>query len=136
MSNNVRKINLIYTTELMHIEGFSKKKVVWLKDKILKEGVWTVPLKVDKYHNLVMDGQHRMEVAKELGLKVVPCLLYDYKEVEVWSLRDNHEVTPQLIIDKSISENIYPYKTAKHAFPDGGDMRCSYLLDELKEENE
>lgn len=133
MSNNVRKINLIYTTELRHIEGFSKKRVVWLKNKILKEGTWTVPLKVDKYHNLVMDGQHRMEVAKELGLKVVPCLVYDYEEVEVWSLRDNHEVTPQLIIDKSISENIYPYKTAKHAFPDGGDMKCSYLLDDLKE---
>ena len=34
-----------------------------------------------------MDGQHRMEAAKIIGLKKVPCILYDYKKVDIYSLR-------------------------------------------------
>ena len=33
-----------------------------------------------------MDGQHRMD-AKIIGLKKVPCILYDYKKVDIYSLR-------------------------------------------------
>ena len=79
-----------------------------------------------------MDGQHRMEVAKEIGLSVVPCLVYSYEEVEVWSLRKNYEVNAELIIERVLNNNIYPYKTAKHAFPDGSDLTCEFTLDELK----
>ena len=85
-----RNIILVKTEELKHIEGYGKKRVHWLKNKILKEGLWTVPLKIEKNLNLVMDGQHRMEVAKDLGLNAVPCLAYLYDEVKVWSLRKNY----------------------------------------------
>ena len=79
-----------------------------------------------------MDGQHRMEVAKNLGLNVVPCLLYDYKDVEVWSLRENYEVTQKLIVERALAENIFPYKTAKHRFPYGANAVCKIPLDELR----
>jgi len=128
----VRQIRLIKTTDLKHIEDYGKKRVIWLRDKIIEEGVWKVPLKVEKELNLVMDGQHRMEVAKELGLSVVPCLIYSYEEVEVWSLRKNYEVNADLIVERVISNNIYPYKTAKHAFPEGSDLECEFTLDELR----
>ena len=127
-----REIRLIKTTDLKHIEDFGKKRVKWLREKILEEGVWKVPLKVEIDLNLVMDGQHRMEVAKEIGLSVVPCLVYSYEEVEVWSLRKNYEVNAELIIGRVLNNNIYPYKTAKHAFPDGSDLTCEFTLDELK----
>ena len=127
-----RQIALIRTEELKHIEGFGHKRVIWLKDKILKEGFWTVPLKIEKNLNLVMDGQHRMEVAKELKLNAVPCLVYLYEEVEVWSLRKNYIVNAESIIKRVLSDNIYPYKTAKHAFPDGSNLRCRFTLEELK----
>jgi hypothetical protein len=72
-----------------------------------------------KYH-LAMDGQHRMEVAKRLGLAVVPALLYRYDEVEVWSLRpDHYTVSGEEIIARALAGDIYPYKTAKHRFPCG-----------------
>ena len=132
MSTTIRQIYLVEVNKLRHIERFSQKRVQWLKEKIIREGVWTVPIKIDDQHNLVMDGQHRMEVAKSLGFKVVPCLKYSYQEVEVWSLRNNHEVTSELIIKKALSENIYPYKTAKHGFPDSEDARCEYEIIELK----
>ena len=31
-------------------------------------------------------------------------------------------------------DNIYPYKTAKHAFPDSGDLKCEIPLSQLKKE--
>lgn len=111
------KLSMIDPKKLLHIEGYSKRRVEWLKKKIIAEGVWTKPLAIERTHKLVLDGQHRMEVARALGLKKVPCALFDYDEVEVWSLRDNHEVSRELVIEKSLSGDIYPYKTAKHRFP-------------------
>ena len=134
MTEFQREIVLVEVKKLRHIEGFSQKRVDWLKDKILKEKFWIVPLKVDDEHDLVMDGQHRMEVAKRLKLSVVPCVRYSYDEVDVWSLRKNHEVTRQLIIKKALSGYIYPYKTAKHRFPHSGDVLCRYELSELRKQ--
>lgn len=126
-------MELIEVNKLRHIEGFSKKRVQWLKKKILSEGTWRFPLRIERNHLLVMDGQHRLEVAIELELTYVPCLLYDYAEVEVWSLRPKHLVTPELIIAKTLAQDIYPYKTAKHRFPDGV-VECQFPLEILKGE--
>jgi hypothetical protein len=132
MTKIQRSVELIKVSTLLHIEDYSRKKVSRLKRKILEEGVWTAPLKVDIDNNLVMDGQHRMEVAKELGLSHVPCLKYHYHEVEVWSLRKDQNVDRNLIVNKALSGDIYPYKTAKHKFPDGGYKKCKYSLNQLK----
>ncbi len=132
MTSNHRKIELINVSKLKHIEGFSRKRVAWLKDKIVHDGIWKVPLKIDSKYCLVMDGQHRMEVAKELNLKIVPCIEYSYDEVKVWSLRKNHVVNSDLIIEKSLKGDIYPYKTAKHSFPDSAEAECNFLLHQLK----
>lgn len=127
-----RKVSLVDVSELKHIENFSEKRVLWLKNKILSKGFWTVPIKIDDKYNLVMDGQHRMEVAKALKLKVVPCLIYSYDEVKVWSLRNNHKVDINIIVSKALSGDIYPYKTAKHSYPDGSDVKCEYSLEDLR----
>ena len=124
----------IYHVELSllrHIEGFGKKRVEWLVDKIKKEGIWTAPLCIEKHHYLVMDGQHRMEAAFRLGLVVVPCMLFDYSDVEVWSLRSNHIVSRDLVITRALEDNIYPYKTVKHRFPIDIPI-CSYTIQELR----
>ncbi len=113
-----RSVQLVEVASLCHIEGFSRRRVKWLAEKILREGIWTKPLGVERDHHLVMDGQHRMEAAIKLGLAVVPALLFSYDEVEVWSLRPGkYEVSGDLVIRRSLSGDIYPYKTAKHRFP-------------------
>lgn len=125
-------VELISVSSLKHIEGFSEKRVLWLRDKILGEGIWSVPIKIDAQHHLVMDGQHRMEVASLLGLSVVPCICYQYDEVEVWSLRSSYTVTSDEIIKRSLTGNIYPYKTAKHRFPFGEEILCHIPIDKLR----
>lgn len=124
------EVKLIAVDSLLHIEGFSPKRVDWLTAKIRGEGRWTKPLALDADTHLVMDGQHRMEVARRLGLDVVPAALYRYSEVEIWSLRANHEFTWETVVSRGTAGNIYPYKTIKHAFPEPLPP-CDFLLAEL-----
>lgn len=110
-------IKLVKVDSLRHVEGFSQKRVKWLKDKIINEGVWNRPICIDSENGIVMDGQHRMEVAKSMGLTFIPAMMFSHNDVDFWSLRENHEVTLDLILSKSLSGNPYPYKTVKYSFP-------------------
>jgi len=112
-------MRFIEIDKLIVTEGFGSKKVKSLKNKILKDGIWIRPICVDKKYFLIMDGHHRLEVAKQLGFKYIPCKLYNYDDVEVRSMRKNHIVTKELIIKRALSGNVYPYKTVKHIFPGG-----------------
>jgi hypothetical protein len=116
-------VKLVPVASLRHIEGFSSKRVTWLVAKMKKEQLWTrpvclAPVKDDagKVVHLVMDGQHRTEAALRLGLREVPAQLFDYHEIEIWSLRPSQEVTVELVIAKSLAHDPYPYKTVKHRF--------------------
>ena len=116
MSNDF--IHYVDVPKLTAIEGHGRKRVLWLKEKIEREGVWTAPLMVEASKFLVMDGHHRFEVAKALGLRKVPAKLFTYDEVEVWSLRSNIKVSREIILDNHESGVLFPYKTAKHKFPE------------------
>jgi len=125
------KIEMVEVDRLKHIEGFSKKRVQWLKDKIVSEGIWNKPVALDNEHGLVLDGQHRMEVARALGLKRIPAVKYSYPAVRIWSLRPGkYEFTWETVVLNALQGNIYPYKTVKHEFPLPLPS-CSYALDEL-----
>lgn len=118
---------------LRHIEGFSRKRVDWLVQKILSEGIWTKPVALDEAHDLVLDGQHRMESAKRLGLKWVPAVRYDYASLEVWSLRPTtHQFDWRRVTERALAAQPYPYKTVKHRFPHGGLPDIAIPLDALR----
>jgi hypothetical protein len=125
-------IELVDVTTLRHIEGHSRRRVLWLARKIEVEGIWTKPVVLDSEHHLVMDGQHRMEVARLLGLAVIPAVRFAYSDVEVWSLRpEKYTVSAAEIISRALSGDIYPYKTAKHRFPCEKLPELSIRLNEL-----
>jgi L-serine kinase (ADP) len=126
------QIELIPVQRLRHIEGFSKRRVEWLVRKILDEALWTKPVALDTDHDLVLDGQHRMEAAKALGLSRVPAVRYRYAEVEVWSLRANHHFDWRTVTERALALQPYPYKTVKHAFPEGGLPACAIELESLR----
>ena len=109
-------IELIDVSLLRHIEGYSLRRVEWLKEKIIKENIWNKPIAIDSDNYLVLDGQHRMEVALALQLKKVPAVKYDYSSVEVWSLRKKYQFDWKLVTARALNGDIYPYKTVKHRF--------------------
>ena len=126
------RIEFVKVSELKHIEGFSPKRVAWLREKIRREALWKVPLVLDDRHGLVMDGQHRMEVAVAEGLSVVPAVRFRYADVEIWSLRPKqYQFDWQEVERRALLNDIYPYKTVKHRFP-ATLPTCSISIDELK----
>ena len=108
---------LIDPKKLNPIEGHSIERVNWLSEKILSEGYWSKPIAIAKEHNLVMDGHHRLESSLKLGLIRVPCFIFSYKEINIYSLRDGIEVNYEIIIKNFLESKIFPYKTVKHELP-------------------
>jgi len=103
--------------KLNPIEEFNKERVEFLQKKIISEGYWSKPISIAKEHNLVMDGHHRLEASLQLGLIKVPCFIFSYKEIEVYSLRREIKVNEEIIISNFLKSIIFPYKTAKHKLP-------------------
>ncbi len=103
---------------LCHIEGYSLKRVEWLRLKILRDAVWTRPLALEQSNHLVLDGQHRMEVARQLGLVRVPAVLFEYSTVPIRSLRKQYCFDWREVMTRALKGDPYPYKTVKHDFPD------------------
>ncbi len=126
----VPTIEKVAVERLRHIEGHSDDRVNWLEDKIRSDGVWSKPLAIDADHDLVLDGQHRMEVAKRLGLKWVPAVRYSYADLEIWSLRPGVSFDWRMVTRRALADDPYPYKTVKHRFPYELPM-CTFKLEEL-----
>lgn len=110
-------IELVPVDLLVHIEGYSAKRVAWLTQKIGEDGIWTRPIAIDEAHHLVLDGQHRTEAARRLGLRKVPVVRYAYASVRVWSLRPSHQFDWEIVTRRALAGEPYPYKTVKHEFP-------------------
>lgn len=126
------KPQYVQVSQLHSIEQFSPERIEMLQQEIVAQNVWTVPIIVSNKTNLVLDGQHRLEVAKRLGLVRLPAIIVNYSEVTVWSLRKEIRVDPKRVERAVLKEGkIYPYKTVKHKFPfEISDIKIS--LEELR----
>lgn len=110
-------VELISVEQLLHIEEFNPDRVNILMKKIKKDNKWQVPIIVERKTNLVLDGQHRLEVAKLLHIKQIPAIVVDYEDVAVWTLRKEEKVSSRLVKTRICKNNkLYPYKTVKHKF--------------------
>lgn len=106
----------IDVASLKHIEEYNADRVEKLKATILSENCWTQPVIIEKKNHMVLDGQHRLEVAKALGFTKIPAILVDYDSVDVWTLRREYPVSQKKVYAKIKSGEVYPYKTVKHKF--------------------
>ncbi len=105
---------MVDVASLKHIEEHDPDRVEELKNKILAENVWTQPVVVEKKNHLVLDGQHRFEVARTLGFTRIPAIVVDYDSVKVWTLRREYPVSQRKVYAKVKAGEVYPYKTVKH----------------------
>jgi len=125
------EVQFVDISTLKHIEEYDEIRVQELKEKILNENEWTQPVIVERKMHMILDGQHRFEVAKALGFVRIPAIVVDYDSVKVWTLRREFPVSQRKVYAKVKAGEIYPYKTVKHKFnfvlPD-----TSFKLEELK----
>ena len=122
-------ITFLNPYDIKETEHHLPEKLPALKEKILSEGIWRVPITVEKSSLVVMDGHHRLQTAKSLGLSLIPCIMLGYESVIVESRRPDILVTPEEIIRRGLAGDLYPAKSTRHIF--SSEYSCHVPLSEL-----
>ena len=115
------EIVLIEVSKLVPHEEIKQKKLNKLIDLVKKRGGFYQPVLVDKETRTLLDGHHRYNSAKYLGLKFIPGIEVNYLEddsikVEPWPGKEHMKISKQSILSMAKSGNLYPPKTSKHFF--------------------
>ena len=114
----MREIKLLSLNSLIETEEHILKDSQRLAKSMISLGLWTVPIAVDSPTLVIMDGHHRFNAAKLLGLARVPCVMMSYEndDVSLKSWRD--DVTCSIKGIRGIVKNSkkYPIKTTRHIF--------------------
>lgn len=90
-----------------------------LKIKIVDEDYWTDPIVIDKESRVIMNGNHRFNAAKDLGLHFIPSVVISYEsgEVDVREYKRNeiaYDVSK--IMETVLNGKLLPIKETRHRF--------------------
>lgn len=88
-------------------------------------------LVVEAQNLIVLDGHHRLEVARRLGLLRVPVLLVDGRTVPVMRRGGGDPLTYDDVRQAALIGPLFPPRTTKHVL-EGLDLDCRVDLDELR----
>ena len=113
-----RAVALVSVNDLIETEEHCSESAIELAEKIIKSGFWTVPIAVESSMMAIMDGHHRFNAAKYLGLARVPCVLmtYGYGDVSLKSWRSDLVCTIEDLRSMVARSEKYPLKTTRHIF--------------------
>jgi len=89
-------------------------------NKMKKRGFYK-PIIADYETNVILDGHHKWNAAKDLGLSKIPIIFVDYFndsgiKVGVWPKCGKDSITKEEVIEMGLSEYVFPPKTSKHSF--------------------
>jgi hypothetical protein len=104
--------------EVLQSEQVDPANVQWLCDSIIRAGHWLEPIIVERSQGIVMDGNHRLNAALQLGLYRVPCIQLDYADprVHVWHWQTGQAFEVAQIFTTIARGEIFAYKTTRHVF--------------------
>lgn len=117
------RVQLIPVEILKPHEQVIQKKVIQLEKMTMRWDAYTKPLLVDGATGTILDGHHRFEIAKRLGLQCLPCVVVDYLEDDsialmLWPNSDREVITKQDVIDAGMSGDLMSPKTSRHLLSD------------------
>ncbi len=120
-TDSIYRVEFVATEFLRPNECTSRERIIQLRDKIISEGLWKTPILAETNSLAIMDGHHRTEVAKLLGLAVVPVVLIDYTDsrLDLSARRGDVLVSPEEVIRRSYTGERFPWKTTKHTLNPG-----------------
>ena len=117
------RVQLIPVEVLKPHEQVIQKKVTQLEKMTMRWNAYTKPLLVDGATGTILDGHHRFEIAKRLGLQCLPCVVVDYLEDDsialmLWPNSDREVIAKQDVIDAGMSGDLMSPKTSRHLLSD------------------
>ena len=117
------RVQLIPVEVLKPHEQVIQKKVTQLEKMTMRWNAYTKPLLVDGATGTILDGHHRFEIAKRLGLQCLPCVVVDYLEDDsialmLWPNSDREVITKQDVIDAGMRGDLMSPKTSRHLLSD------------------
>lgn len=127
----MRELRLLNLREICETEEHSAADVISLVESISNLGFWTIPIAVEYSTFAIMDGHHRFNAAKKMGLKRVPCVLMDYKKsgVILQSWRPEISISVPNIFLMISEGKKYPLKTTRHIFdPPVGEVKIPIAM--------
>ena len=77
------QVRLVSPESLIPTEDVDPERVIALQAQILRQDIWTVPITIEKDALFVMDGHHRLTVARRLRLAFIPVVPLDYTVVRL-----------------------------------------------------
>jgi len=117
------KVELMPLELLLPHEEIIPSKVSQLEKMTIRWNAYVLPLVVDKITGIILDGHHRYNVAKNLDLQCLPCVLVDYLsddsiELDVWPKSGRESISKEEVIQAGLSGVLFPPKTSRHRLPD------------------
>lgn len=102
-------------------ERFSEDNVRLLILDLKSSGVLRKPVVVERENYVLLDGHHRLEAFKRLGVGAIPAVLVDYWDprivVKSWS--DGKVFEKREVVERAIRGDLFPPKTTRHVFVEG-----------------
>lgn len=106
----IKKLKPHEKTDLVRLENLKKRVLI---DKKVKN-----PIIVDRNSLTILDGHHRVETIRLLGLKKIPAYLVNYRDSEIKVIpRKSIEVSKRAVLLHAKNGNKFPPKTTRHIIP-------------------
>ena len=114
------------TGELRPTEGVEPRRACALIHQIATANIWTRAILIEATTKAVMDGHHRLNAARSLGLARVPCIRLSYGDPRLRLLcwREDFLVTPEVVLASARTGTPLPPRTSRHLLtPSPGSLR-------------
>ncbi len=100
-------------------EEFTEGRLRALMQHLRRTGVLWFPILADEKDFIILDGHHRVEAFKRMGMKTILCRLVDYDspEIEVYPRRKDIPITKDIVRAKVRAGEVFPHKTTRHVYP-------------------
>ncbi|MEZ0345872.1 MAG: ParB/RepB/Spo0J family partition protein [Infirmifilum sp.] len=97
-------------------EKYIEERVELLLEELFTDGLLRKPVIADEKNLVLLDGHHRLEAFKRLGLAQIPVALVNYYDpriqVKSWVNGDTYDKSE--VISRALKGDLFPPRTTRH----------------------
>jgi ParB-like chromosome segregation protein Spo0J len=114
------RIETVPIGKLKPHEQFTEGRLQALLQNLRESGILWFPILVDDKDYIILDGHHRVESFRRMGLSKILCRLVDYDspEIKVYPRRKDIPITKDIVRAKARAGEVFPHKTTRHVYPE------------------